>query len=341
VALKNIFLIGYFGFGNVGDELLLKQFVTFIKRDFPELLVQVWGEPTEWTGDLKVDWAPRKKLWQCFQSYLKSDTIVFSGGGLWQDHSGRGLTALVYYACARLTELLGKKIVFFNQGIDGLKQNWLEQRILDLFARSPIAFLRETSQPYSLLNAAAWVHIMPDALWATPFKRVVERGDNLGVCLSQALPESDLKSLLGYLQEQKHFRKITLFNFYPHADSKVVEQARAVLDTFHQVTVVQGVGILERMAQCQKIIGARYHSVILAQLLGVPFWGVFAELKSQRLCEQLQLPYWMTGQLTPKVQKNFSDWLKNPATVPEALFPDLILRSQKSWEKLKHALQTL
>lgn len=304
----NIFLIGYFGFGNLGDELLLNQFVSFLKYYFPQLNISVLGKPSVLTQSAQVRWIFRKSWIHFLIEWFRSDWIIFSGGGLWQTQSGKGLTAWVYYLLAKLAELFGKKIIFFNQGIEGLQNRFLEKRLLRLFERASFSFLRETSQ-ISILNLLNVkknkIKVMPDALFLKSKdseENQIQTVDKMGICLTSDISKPLLKDLLGALQEQKKYRLIEVYNFFPLQDTDVSEQVFKVLDSFHTVKLFEGPDILKYLPNCRQLIGMRYHSLVLAAKYRIPFLGIFKQMKSQRLAEILGYPYLNAAALTVKDQ---------------------------------------
>ena len=162
-----ILLAGYYGFGNLGDELLA--------RTARELLS---AEHTVTVCRARREFLPL--LW-------RSDCLLLAGGSLFQDVTGRGLSVLYYSAWAYAAKLLRKKLFFVAHGVGPIRaplNRWLTRAV---FRRADFVSLRDResveflSLPRSYLTA--------DLLFAARLKtRKAARRRQIIVNLKKTVP---------------------------------------------------------------------------------------------------------------------------------------------------------
>jgi polysaccharide pyruvyl transferase CsaB len=101
-------LAGYYGFGNLGDELLAEAAIASLLRcGVPrERLILLSADPEGARRSFGVDAANRWKFAQVWEALGQSETLLFGGGGLFQDATSLR-SCLYYWALARLAKLQG------------------------------------------------------------------------------------------------------------------------------------------------------------------------------------------------------------------------------------------
>ena len=82
---KEVLVAGYFGAGNVGDELLLGQFTRWAQEQGARVTaLSVDPEHTRRTHGIAA--VPRGDLLQVAEAMMRSDLVALGGGGLFQDY---------------------------------------------------------------------------------------------------------------------------------------------------------------------------------------------------------------------------------------------------------------
>ena len=97
--MKSVLLVGYLGFKNFGDDLLCEQMIHFLKSQSQMKDIYVWGDEA----------LPRKDILQLIKVLIKVEGVLFIGGGLWQNKSGKGLSIWFYLLLAKFFYSLVKK----------------------------------------------------------------------------------------------------------------------------------------------------------------------------------------------------------------------------------------
>ncbi|MBQ3758775.1 MAG: polysaccharide pyruvyl transferase family protein, partial [Synergistaceae bacterium] len=82
-------LLGYYGFGNLGDELLLEACINILNECGIERnrVVVLSNDPDRTAREFRVDAVNRWSLREIVRTFRKSERLIFGGGGIFQDSS--------------------------------------------------------------------------------------------------------------------------------------------------------------------------------------------------------------------------------------------------------------
>ncbi len=114
-------LLGYYGFGNLGDKLLLQSCIEILKRNgiSQEKIVVLSNNPSETSESFHVDSVNRWKVREVIHTFSKSDSLVLGGGGLFQD-STSVKSCVWYWGIVKLARILGCKVYALGQSFGPL-----------------------------------------------------------------------------------------------------------------------------------------------------------------------------------------------------------------------------
>jgi len=127
---KKIFLYGYFGAGNIGDELILTAFLTLLDSRGAkfEVIIAVDNpllyDPTRYRTDfvnLDILFIKRHKNplnFEIIKSFTTSRAFIIPGGGIFQDYNP--LSFLCYYSFLLCAKIFGVKNYLLYQGLTGI-----------------------------------------------------------------------------------------------------------------------------------------------------------------------------------------------------------------------------
>lgn len=127
-------LAGYYGFGNLGDELLLRASLEALERCGVgrDRVVVLSSVPAETSCILGADSVDRWNLSAVRGVLRSSDTLLLGGGGLFQDSTSL-LSCLWYWGLVRLACLCGARPWALGQSIGPLRRRaarWLTRTAL-------------------------------------------------------------------------------------------------------------------------------------------------------------------------------------------------------------------
>lgn len=120
VSTSRILLSGYYGFGNFGDEAILRIIVDELRARRPaDTLTVLSADPVRTASTFGVAAVPRMSASAVGEAIRASDLVISGGGGLLQNATS--LRSLLYYTgVIRSAARAGRKTAIFAQGIGPL-----------------------------------------------------------------------------------------------------------------------------------------------------------------------------------------------------------------------------
>ena len=127
---KKIFLYGYFGAGNIGDELILTAFLTLLDLRGAKFKIIIavdnplLYDPAGYRADfvnLDISFIKRYKNplnFEIIKSFTASRAFIIPGGGIFQDYNP--LSFLCYYSFLFCAKIFGVKNCLLYQGLTGI-----------------------------------------------------------------------------------------------------------------------------------------------------------------------------------------------------------------------------
>lgn len=113
---RRMFLVGYFGFGNGGDELLWQTFAERFSLDHPDYEISVLYSDAKTNKTSKFALIRRGTLTELIDQLITSKFIVIPGGGVFQSKTSQG--SLAYYLLLiTVARLSGAKVLLTSQGL--------------------------------------------------------------------------------------------------------------------------------------------------------------------------------------------------------------------------------
>ena len=112
-----ILIAGYHGFGNCGDEAILRAMVTSFRRMADDIdIVALSNDPDFTKKEYNIEAVQRFKMNDVLSAVKKCDILVLGGGTLLQD--GTSTRSLVYYlSIVKAAEIFGKRVMLYANGI--------------------------------------------------------------------------------------------------------------------------------------------------------------------------------------------------------------------------------
>ena len=114
-------LLGYYGFDNLGDELLLQACINIITRNGieREKILVLSNNPEESSQNFHVNSINRWNYREVMRAFRETETLILGGGGLFQDVTSLK-SCVWYWGIMRLAKLFGVKILAWGQSIGPL-----------------------------------------------------------------------------------------------------------------------------------------------------------------------------------------------------------------------------
>lgn len=306
--MRKCLLMGFFGYSNLGDDLLFAEAVSKIPKDYELYILVSKNSTLSKTSNRKVHF-----LYSKLSLYTRYyDLVLFNGGGLFPSTE----FSLKHYCFLFSLYSISKRIVINGIGIvpkKGYKSNFLFASFLRL--ASYVSVRDEVSQKYvnKLLNKENTVNCH-DIYFGRNI-RVCQGGKDtrkgLLVCLAYPFSGEELNnekcrirynSFVSVLQEtiyemsfytNKH---ISFLPFYKGSDDKLINDI--LRDDRFKNSKVLKVGEDYDINNIDKVFSEyelglcmRYHSFVLSIRNCLPFVGICYDYKSESLIKEIGIDY--------------------------------------------------
>jgi polysaccharide pyruvyl transferase CsaB len=278
---------GYHGFGNVGDELLARAAVSAIRRRDPAARITLLANAPSAASAVGADFVSMWSPLAIFTAILRSDRLVFGGGGLFQDHTSRR-SLLYYLAVMGMGRLAGKPVGLANVGVDPLRSRPLAGVLRSLLtARGVSASVRDEASLAAVGVSRLDAEVTADGVFSLDLDgpRGPARSD-----LVVVRPPPSGAGPLPHLLAAIGGAGTATAAFQPGEDERAAEAlasgAGAACDGLLTATTAPGA-----IAAAERVVSARYHALVLAAITGRPFLGVGDPGKVRSVCAAFGMPY--------------------------------------------------
>ncbi len=295
-----VLVCGYYGHGNVGDELILDVLLSDIETELPRAQVTVVTDaPQVVATERSLDTIRYDDVEALVDAATAADLIVIGGGGLFQDYGGADMGTLLlpnhwgmsYYAgVAVLGRLVGTPVAIYGIGVGPLETD--DGRALARMAvEAADAVSVRDEQSKALIGDGA-------AVTADPVLALsVEGGQTRDVIGVTVRPWGDnlfIAPVAAGLDRVISDHNIDI-EFIPFQradgddDVSIAELTMAEM-TSDRVSIAPTETRLEltrRIGSYRAVVGMRLHSVMLASLAGVPAVGLAYDPKVGVFMDQI------------------------------------------------------
>ena len=306
-----IFLSGYYGAKNLGDELLLLKVIEDILVIAPQAEFFVWSIDKDFTNrflkDYPVSAVDRFSPADTVNAVKSSELVVLGGGGIVQEYyrikiedlfKDFGFHVVSYAVPPFLGKLFGKKVFYWCLGHGPVVteeslyfSRWFYSLADCIIVRDEVSF-----EEVSSLASKEKVYLDADPLLHFDFKRwaVGKKESNiLGVSIrwwffEETLVEKVGRALRRLLSERPEL-KVALIPCDLNLDPEVLGRLPALLpeDRLIRFEIEDLEDIVRAIALCQWFVGMRLHSLICAYRLGIPFLALSYDGKTEEFVKSV------------------------------------------------------
>lgn len=328
---KKVLLLGSYGQTNLGDDLLMWNYLAFLrKQGFTQILVNANNEALipdvirRAYPDMQVIETYRTGMLGWLRILRRVDYVVYGGGTIYKElyaSTGRSKHAVTLRMAVLnwLARLMGTKIYHLNIGIGSIK-TWAGRAIakIGLGAAAYTTFRDQLSYEY----ARHTLHLPPkricqstdglflDERWkkawhVAPLNIDKKYKTVIGINLLSDIPDwvdrthyiATARKLVRQLCEAGHF--VVLMPFQ-HESSPTNDHVFMQKEIVPYLKKQRGWRLLEYtgidqigslLDQCDAFIGMRFHSLLLATVTKTPFVAINYDTKCTRFIEETGYPH--------------------------------------------------
>jgi len=300
-----VLLCGYYGYENMGDDLLLLSSARKARQKNSDITVCVLTDKGRCDNDRFCErCAPRKNIFCVVFEMTKADTVVFGGGTLLQNAtSNRSL--LYYLFILRCAQIMGIRTELWGNGIGEIKGNLYRRvtakalaccayvgvrdklslvrvaRLLQEYGHTlgSIEYTRDLALGYSRENSyigkmlLSELGILPNQRFAVVIVRGKEDGSVRNVMISflDGLKKSGIK--------------LVFVAMFPDEDMELCRQISEQLSGTFAENLSPG-DLFGLIKNAYVVCSMRYHGLVLAADAAVPFVGFGKEEKIAEFCKE-------------------------------------------------------
>lgn len=308
-----VLAFGWYGAGNVGDELLLRMLIDWCGEAGAQLTaLSTFPHHTRSVHGIRaVDAFDVRAVAECM---LESDLFVLGGGGLFQTHHEFTLPGLYdhvqgdiagYARPLLMARQMGVPTLLWAQGLGPLEGDWPRQIVKEMFSHASRASVRDEASSFLLreLGVDRDFVVAPDPVWALPVEKLAPapgRKQRIGLVLREwSLVPGWEDALVGALRSAASPEGHSLVWLPFQAgeadgtspDLALVEALGAVLEDYEQETLVcnQPLDAVDALRDCDRVVCMRLHAQILCLKLGKPLLCLEYDEKMGRVSEMVEL----------------------------------------------------
>lgn len=303
--VPHVVVSGYYGFDNLGDELILKVLTDELKEHGVKITV-LSKNPAKTEQVYGVHAIHRMNFIDIVDALAQANLFISGGGGLFQDATGL-MSPLYYGGLIHLAHSFEVPICFWAQGVGPLR-NAISQKVTASALRHCDAIAVRDENSASLIEAISGLdaEITADPVWLLKLpkpkpkvKRTKKQPEpwRLGLSLRTwgALTESRLQALAQAFQDlakqSDRPLEVLLLPFQQEEDMHLLQSFAKMLQARNLTSkFIDADQVLVEFQSCDALVGMRFHSLILGLLADIPVYGLAYDPKVATLLELFELP---------------------------------------------------
>jgi polysaccharide pyruvyl transferase CsaB len=270
----DVLLAGFFGFGNLGDELLALAAVdNLVHCGLPrERIAILSNDPSGSQQLLGVHSFDRWKFTSVLRAISNSRSMLLAGGGLFQDSTSTR-SCFYYWGLVRLAGIKSLPVAALGQSVGPLSGSVSKFLTRDAFSRCAYIAARDSLSVETLSNMFLSCEKMPDPVMSLSVPEVKKDGDDAVLINIRPQPcgKKYIEAVLAVARIcAKHGMKLLCAAMAPE-DARLMEKYRVSgeLPKCEIVNVTDLAGFSELASLAGYAVGMRLHFGILSMLAGL------------------------------------------------------------------------
>ncbi|SDY46944.1 polysaccharide pyruvyl transferase CsaB [Tindallia californiensis] len=298
--MKRIFMFGYYGFNNIGDEAILEAIVESFRAEIPRVqLAALSYKASETEKRYQIEAVSRNQFWQVVKKIGHSDVVMSGGGSILQDiTSSRSL--LYYLGIILLAKMAGKKVVFYGNGFGPINRpfnKWLAKMIIN---KVDLITLRdnESKKVMESLGISRAITVTADAAFNLEALNCQEnlsfKEPIVGISIRNWKGKENYCRVIALCADQlvKRGYRILFLPMHHPSDIRISEEVASMMESPSTILdhPMKPREMIAQMSKLNFLIGMRLHSLIFAAIAGTPMVGLSYESKVSSFLNQVRQP---------------------------------------------------
>ncbi len=293
--MKKIVISGYHGFGNIGDEAILKVMVTEFNKMNVDITV-LSQNPEETKRKFNVNTVDRTSVFKIIKTMKHSDVLISGGGSLLQESTSK--KSIYYYLFIYfVASLFKKKIIIYSQGIGPIYRNKSKRFIKYFFNKASFISVRDENSKKELISYGIKeedIKITADPVMGFDYikkntKKNTKKKIGFAVKSSRKKDVSDdFVAIIKKLNDKGY--ESVLIPFHYQEDLALIQTIEEKLD-FKVSSVKEKKNVMDMMdiiSDLDLLVGVRLHSLIFAVVTHTPLIGISYDPKIDSFLESIE-----------------------------------------------------
>lgn len=290
--MKKIFIFGYYGFKNCGDDAILESIIQNLKTMKLDAEISALTYDAKYTRDAhKINTVSRSKIIDIIRNIKNCDLLISGGGSLLQDvTSSRSL--LFYLSLIFIAKIFNKKVMFYCNGYGPVRKRINKFLIKKIIKNVDLITLRdeESYKELKKLGITKNVMVAADAAFTmepaeeervneiAEIENICEDEDVIAISVRRWTDDDTTKNVISktidYLVKEN--KKIVLIPMKYPDDVEISLEIKEMCESNPHVIENQysPKEVLGLMKKFKMLIGIRLHALIFAAIAGVPVVGI-------------------------------------------------------------------
>lgn len=283
---ESILLCGYYGFGNLGDNALLRGAIRRAVTSEAGRICAMTAHPWRDCVTFGIPCIHRMNIFSIIRELLRSDLLVFGGGTLFQDSTS--LRSFLYYVfIVKLAVSLGCSVELWGNGLGDISRRWCLNFLKNALCDARYIGLRERrSMDLAMLmtEGGSGAAVVCDgdlalSLLPAPDARVdrllrnfmLRRGGFAVIAVKGTADRESILELEAYLGELWGLGTELLYiPMFPVEDEAECFRLSGIFGGSVARFISEG-DVLGLIARSGLVCSMRYHALLFAWVSGVPF----------------------------------------------------------------------
>ncbi|HOW27997.1 MAG TPA: polysaccharide pyruvyl transferase family protein [Elusimicrobiota bacterium] len=296
-------IAGYYGFGNAGDEMILRVLLDQLRIALPDHEWTVLSNrPEETSLKLGVSSVDRWGLLAIASLFRRARLLVLGGGELFQSQTS--LFSLFYYlGLFLLAKLFRCRTCLLAVGTSRFERGWEARIVRSILRSADFIWVRDEESYRFFAHSIPTDKIkqIPDPVWLWPVPSVKKNRSSVSadrrICWilrpihRREMSSAPLPDFLNRLFERNPEWSFGFLPMHPALDMPFLSALFQRLNGLHRLEKWgEERQIPEILASYDLVVSMRYHGLLLSGLVSTPFIGLYAHDKARRFCESVGAP---------------------------------------------------
>ena len=357
-------LAGYFGYGNFGDEAILKYALDILKYYYKDAQISVLTNSPYYTKkNLEVDGIFRFNMKAVIKEIKSSDILIFPGGSIFQDITS--LKSILYYLFLILTGLFfKKKVVLISQGIGPINRKIIQNLTFKILRKVNLITVRDEKSYDLLIQNGVNAKLTADLVWAFTQKMDNEKQEksivygDIACHTEKGKVGIQLRNWNNLTNEKLEILAKAIFKNFPmleynykliclqkNADEQILIELGKIMHELNNEAnielcvksdIEENVELLQSM---DYMIAMRFHAGLCTINAEKPLLMISYDPKTEELCNELGMQYIDVNNFTQETVIENIKWLKEFNPTKTALKTNIL--AKKSQQNVDYLIKEI